>query len=329
MAKYDIFISYSRKDTDLITPILDALKDKGYTLWLDTEGKYHSEKFRGKIVKAIKESSCVVFFSSKNSNESEWVRREINVADEENKTIIPFILDDTGYDDEIRLTLTGIERIDTTEISMKRGIDELCDTISRIIDSKPDVGNNSKSERQQNRKEILKSSILLIGIVLVAFIFIYGLFLGIGYGVARFSDKSPNKQIELNQHITFGKDMLRYSNNGLTAEYYLSKDTVYLSKDALYYTIKSEDFWRAASISAGLSLWAKNLRNIPGNGKTKAGVAVSSFFGVLFGYSQGNYIGKIHNMQETQNEMETFLLNKDNWNELKQNYLKREKIFDN
>ena len=326
MAKYDIFISYSRLDTDIINPILDNLKSQGYNIWIDTEGKYHSEKFRGKIVKAIKNSKCLIFFSSKNSNSSEWVRREINVADEENKPIIPFILDDTGYDDEIRLTLTGIERIDSLEMTMKKCLEELDDTVLRIISNYNDEDDPlppTPIEPQNKIKKCIFISLLILG----SFILVYAIFFGSGYFIERITNGSDiNQQVELNQHISYRKDVINYTNHGLSADYYLSTDTVIIKKNELYYSLKSEDFWRAASISTGFYLWAKNLKKIPGDNRTKAGIAITSFFGVLFGYSQGNYLGAIHNMQQTQESMEEYLQDSDNWIYLKQSYLKRKEL---
>lgn len=319
MEKHDVFISYSRKDITIIEPVLESLRNRGYSIWIDTEGRYHSEKFRGTIVKAIKSSECVVFFSSKNSNDSEWVRREINVADEENKPIIPFIIDNSGYDDEIRLTLTGIERIDASESSFDDCINKLEETIGRIVNrmKKTDVMTPMSINK-------LRKIILGMSMVIGCFMAVYAVCFGIGYVVEIFSE-SPHQdpQVELNLHITFRNDVIIYSNHGLTAEYFVPKDSISINKDATYYSVSSEDLWRAASISAGFTIWTKSIKHMRGNGKMQLGIAVASFFGTLFGYSQGQYVGRLHNMKQTQETMENYLQDPDSWIYLKRSYLKR------
>ena len=53
-----------------------------------------------------------MFISSQNSNESENVIKEISVAVELKKPIIPVKIDNTPYADSITYDLTGIDYID-------------------------------------------------------------------------------------------------------------------------------------------------------------------------------------------------------------------------
>ena len=78
--EYDIFISYSRKDTAIIDQFVRSLTDAGYRVWIDREGIYSGDQFKAKIVRAIKESAIVLYFSSVNSNASEWTVKEISYS---------------------------------------------------------------------------------------------------------------------------------------------------------------------------------------------------------------------------------------------------------
>lgn len=107
----DIFISYSRKDTAVVNQFVNKLTEAGYSVWIDREGIYSGDQFKAKIVKAIRDSSIVLYFSSANSNASEWTVKEISYSLKKGKTIIPIRLDDTEYEDSIDFDLMNIDFI--------------------------------------------------------------------------------------------------------------------------------------------------------------------------------------------------------------------------
>lgn len=109
-----IFISYSRKDSDKITPYISILKEN-YSIWMDRTGIESSEQFKEKIVQAIKNCDYVLFFSSKSSNESEWTAKEIGIAVSLKKTIIPIKLDSSPYNSSVAFDLVNINYSDDSE----------------------------------------------------------------------------------------------------------------------------------------------------------------------------------------------------------------------
>ena len=88
--KYDVFISYSRKDyvddignvlpNNILSKIRDAFKANGITYWFDEEGIYSGEEFASIITKAIRNSKIFLFIASANSNKSKWTSNEISTA---------------------------------------------------------------------------------------------------------------------------------------------------------------------------------------------------------------------------------------------------------
>lgn len=110
--KYDIFISYSRKDAKIVKIFFEALSAAGYSVWMDVDGIESGDEFKRKIVSAIKDSKLFLFFSSVASNASEWTVKEVNVAVALRKPIIPIKLDNTVYDDSLLLDLSGLDFIE-------------------------------------------------------------------------------------------------------------------------------------------------------------------------------------------------------------------------
>ena len=109
---HDVFVSYSRKDLAIADRICKLLKDNNINVWIDREGIFCSLNYKDVIVDAIDASKCVIFISSANSNASINVAREIGYAVNQNKPILPIMLDDSPFAKSIRLDIADINQID-------------------------------------------------------------------------------------------------------------------------------------------------------------------------------------------------------------------------
>lgn len=129
--KYDIFISYSRKDTKQVLSIVQSLHEKNFTIWIDKDGIESGDAFKSVIVHAIKNSDVFLFFSSRNSNESSWTVKEVNTAVHLKKYIIPVRLDDADYDDSILFDLVGLDFVDLSiEEKSEAALNKLFNTLT-------------------------------------------------------------------------------------------------------------------------------------------------------------------------------------------------------
>lgn len=97
----DIFISYSRKDTDIVKSIYDCLGKAGYKCWLDVDSMFSGTSYKKVIVDAIKRSKVLLFMSSENSNKSRNVVSEVSIAMKYGKKVIPVRLDMSPYSESI------------------------------------------------------------------------------------------------------------------------------------------------------------------------------------------------------------------------------------
>lgn len=127
--KYDVFISYSRKDSAIVKRFADELHKAGYRCWLDVDGVETGDEFKSKIVTAIKESELFLFFSSQASNRSPWTVKEVNVAVSLKKTTIPIKLDATVYNDSLLFDLAGLDFIRC------EGSNDMDEAIAKLIRS--------------------------------------------------------------------------------------------------------------------------------------------------------------------------------------------------
>ena len=115
MAKYDVFISYSRKNSDIVNLVARRLKKEGLNIWIDEDGIESGDLFKKVITTAIENSACLLFFSSEASNKSSWTSKEIGIAIYEGIPVIPVILDDSKYNPEIKFDLVNRDFVNMKE----------------------------------------------------------------------------------------------------------------------------------------------------------------------------------------------------------------------
>ena len=119
--KYDVFISYSRKDIAIADEITTAFDQAGITYFIDRQGIGGGMEFPAVLAKAIKESRIFLFLASKNSYDSKFTQSEIVYAfnKKQKQDIIPYIIDGSTMPDELEFTFSAINwrRIEAHPIS--------------------------------------------------------------------------------------------------------------------------------------------------------------------------------------------------------------------
>lgn len=125
-----IFISYSRKDTSIVNRLIGELKNSGYTFWIDREGIRGGELWRRSIVEAIENADKFLIVLSSNSVESENVRKELDIASEAKKAILPIAIHQTTIPKDMRYQLAGLQRVDITG-DFEAGIRQLLTALGR------------------------------------------------------------------------------------------------------------------------------------------------------------------------------------------------------
>ena len=108
-----IFISYSRIDKNIVFPFVKRIEQElSTTCWIDYEGIESGSQFEEVIVNAIEESKVVLFMLSDNSINSKWTKREVLYAEDEDKRIVPIIVDDKGLRKWFKFHFGNVDYID-------------------------------------------------------------------------------------------------------------------------------------------------------------------------------------------------------------------------
>ena len=158
MKKYDIFISYSRKDFDEVNAIVEMLKTRIPTLnyWFDITGIESGDEFEDKIIAAIDNSSYVLFALSDNSIQSQWAKDEVMYAKNTDTKVIPLVLKGAQLKGWFLFKFGRIDCIDTTNtLQIEKLIKNLADwTGKEIVDAPAYKQQESSSKSQHKDKKI-------------------------------------------------------------------------------------------------------------------------------------------------------------------------------
>lgn len=161
-SKYDVFISYSRKDYvdenknviqgNVVSIIKDALTDAGISFWFDEEGINHGDKFAKLIVRNIKASRIFLFISTENANSSEWTGREIASAHMMKKRIIPVRVDDSAYHEDVMFYISILDYVDY-KANPEKGIKDLIKAIKTYLTEEQEAERRQLITEEERRKQ--------------------------------------------------------------------------------------------------------------------------------------------------------------------------------
>jgi len=147
-----VFMSYSRKDKDVMQRTVVSLRQQGIKVWVDNEKLIPGTPiWEEEIEKAIKGASAVVVILSPDAKNSEWVRREISLADQNRKRIFP-VLVRGDEDSSISLRLITRQFVDLRE-NEKAGLASLHDALSGYL--------NEEDIQGQAEKVVIKETAIL------------------------------------------------------------------------------------------------------------------------------------------------------------------------
>ena len=122
------FISYSRTDTTQKQNIIKQLRARGINLWVDIENLVPgSPAWEREIERALRDAAGIIVLLSPDSNNSEWVRREISFAQQNDKQIFPVLIRGEE-DDSVPLRLSNYQWVDLRTNS-DSGLDGLADAL--------------------------------------------------------------------------------------------------------------------------------------------------------------------------------------------------------
>jgi hypothetical protein len=119
-----LFVSHVAENRNAAMEIVDELERRGTRCWIAPRDVRPGEAFDNEIADAIEASRAMLLIFSDLCNDSEYIRREVTVAGESHKTVIPFRIEDVQPRRGLRVRLSDLHWIDGFT-SRERAIDEV------------------------------------------------------------------------------------------------------------------------------------------------------------------------------------------------------------
>ena len=179
---YDIFISYSRKDIDLIRKVKSTIEDScNVECWMDLKAiESGSSRFTKDIINGINNCKVFLFMLSKNSQESKYALRELDYAEKKNKQVVLVYVDNCEMNDEFQFRYGMSDTIDWNDkLQRDKLLRDLRKWIgSNVIEKKENKEQLSETNHTKptvkilekyNKNTILGITLILLGLLMAVF----------------------------------------------------------------------------------------------------------------------------------------------------------------
>jgi hypothetical protein len=126
-----VFLSYSRRDAAFVGRLADDLVTRGIEPWVDTDDlrTEGDDRWRRSVVRSIRDSAAVILVLSPDSVRSVSVERELTIAAEMTRRIIPILHRQCTLSDGVMFDLAGLQRTDFVDQPYASAFEELVDRV--------------------------------------------------------------------------------------------------------------------------------------------------------------------------------------------------------
>jgi hypothetical protein len=115
LPRYDVFLSYSRADTERIRPLVDALRSQGYSVFFDVQSIDPGQEWKKRLDRSIRGARTLILCWSQNAHGSDYITFEYSRAQALKKPVFPWLLDKTPL--PAMLEIQGISEPDGVKVA--------------------------------------------------------------------------------------------------------------------------------------------------------------------------------------------------------------------
>lgn len=129
-----VFISYSSKEIDIASQIRMVLEANGINCWMAPKSIPAGSDYGTEIPKAIERCKAFLLVLSEQSQQSQWVPKEVGMAIGLGKVVIPYHIDNSSITSAFNFYLTNSQRIDAYN-SSSEAFRQLTDRINGLLNN--------------------------------------------------------------------------------------------------------------------------------------------------------------------------------------------------
>lgn len=152
----EVFISYKSEEFDKANWVKTILETNEITCWMAPMDIKGGSNYALEIPKAIRECKIFVLILSEKAQTSKWVPKELDQAINEEKTIMPFMLEDCLLKEDFNFYLTNVQRYEAYK-NKSAAIERMIAEINIILQKEKVVKKEDKSATMEE-VEHLKNS---------------------------------------------------------------------------------------------------------------------------------------------------------------------------
>ncbi|HUP16798.1 MAG TPA: PQQ-binding-like beta-propeller repeat protein [Acidimicrobiia bacterium] len=143
-----LFISYATEDAASAGELRQILIDEGYRTWIAPDDIRGSRPWAEQILDAIAAATVMVVLVSSDTMRSSHVGREVNVAFDHSKAVLPIRIEDVALSGTLQYLLALVQWVDAFPPPLRRHHDRLS---KRITDMLNDLGTTRQTEGSHDR----------------------------------------------------------------------------------------------------------------------------------------------------------------------------------
>ena len=155
--KYDIFISHSTKDIEIIEDLCHYLEERSLHCFVAYRDVPKGKDWGEYIVKAIEDCKVFVYVHTQASNKSEETTRELNLAFGAECLVIPFRIENIEYIEAKKYRLTNINWLDAFPGNPEDYFGELFEKIKPYFHDR--IQESDEIEPQSRKTELKKKEL--------------------------------------------------------------------------------------------------------------------------------------------------------------------------
>jgi len=180
-----VFISYSTQNRDYAHKLARRLREERLDVWIDNAEIRSGEEWWQSIVEALNAASAVVVIMTPDSLASQWVKREVMLAEQMHKRVFPVLLEGENWDLFVHIQYADVRK--TGRLPPKSFFDELYAFLQvqiNITVKTPTIPNTSPpttpSDQITSLRGCLRNPVVvaaligLAGAIIAAFILVIG-----------------------------------------------------------------------------------------------------------------------------------------------------------
>ena len=174
----EIFASYSREDQAQVFPIVDKLRERGLNIWVDQEGIHGAKLWSQEIVNAIESSKVFILFASAKAFVSKNVTKELALASESDKHILPIFIEEAEIPTAMKYQLAGIQHLVHEQGQTEQTADNILRTLGNLDiqsgEPQPIAAVTPPAATKSASKTPLIAAALVIALAVIAFLLFKG-----------------------------------------------------------------------------------------------------------------------------------------------------------